>query len=122
MLTMTCNTKVKWCDPRTNRPLLDAPAGSRACIIEPGEAWHAFLSLLVYNEKIIMLADEISGQQRWVRVIHECLTIIDQVTERDLKFQVFPTWRTPEGIEAGLLQMYGDTFGRIITVIHIELL
>ena len=103
-------------NPRTNKPLLEAPAGTRGCVFRAGCEWHSALMALPPDKRICTLG------WREVKVSEVRLTIIDRVTERDLELQVVPSWRTPEGAEAGLLEEYGDLFGRTITVIYFELL
>lgn len=113
MLTIQLSSD-KCTDPRTHGPLLRS--GVRAAILVAGMDANTALSSVAPMNRVVSI-----GGQR-ARVTEMKLTYIDRLTERDFAMQADPAWRTPEGAEAGMISQFGDTFGRMLTLIYFEIL
>jgi hypothetical protein len=101
-------------DPRTGGPL--QRAGVRACVLTAGAEWHQALSSLARDRRIVSVGLKLA------QVTDLRLSYIDRLSAADFLAQAEPSWRTPEGAEAGLIAEYGDKFGRMVTVVHFEVL
>lgn len=114
MKTISLPKSRRYTDPRTGGPLFNA--GVRGCVLKAGTSAHEELSNLPSTQRIVLL------EGRRVRLVEVRLTYLDNLTEEDFKLQVSPDWRTPEGAEAGLRLEHGDSFGRILTVVHFQVI
>jgi len=114
MLTIKLPTSSRYTDPRTGGSLFRP--GVRGCVLKAGAKAHDELGALPPGPRVVLL----DGHK--VRVTEVRLTYIDALTENDFLLQVIPSWRTPEGAEAGLTAEHGDSFGRILTVIHFQVI
>lgn len=114
MLTIKLPASNRYTDPRTDG-LLFRP-GVRGCILKAGTQAHVEIGALPPTRRVVLL----DGHS--VRVVEVRLTYLDKLTAEDFLLQVIPSWRTPEGAEAGLVAEHGDSFGRILTVIHFQVI
>ena len=114
MLTIKLPTSSRYTDPRTGGSLFRP--GVRGCVLKAGAQAHEEIGALPSTQRVVLL----DGHQ--VRVIEVRLTYIDALTENDVLLQIIPSWRTPEGAEAGLVTEHGNSFGRILTVIHFQVI
>lgn len=99
-----------------DRPLMSSVSG-RSCVFRAGMRW----SLLLRGKPVFEIKDEQTGQSRKAQPTSVRLTTIDLVTIGDLTLQANPAWRTQEGAERGIAEVY-PAFGRSITVVHFRLI
>lgn len=115
MLEMRFKSLGDLTDPRTGNRL--DRRGVHACTLRAGTKWYGFLGSLAVPQRLLRLVGERDGKSCEAQVDSVRLTHIDQLQPEDYAMQCHPAWRTPEGAERGLIDVYGDSFGRIVTVV-----